>query len=1057
MFWIRISLIALLASGLFGQAFRGNLDGIVTDASGAVLPGATVQLSNPSTGSSQTATSGSNGSYLFPELAVGVYSLTVTASGFQTKKIDNIEIAVSKTTDLNVQMGVAQQTSTVEVSAAAVSVDATSSALTEVVNRREVQDLPMNGRDFRQMFKMVPGVSPAQTSINGSRTTGTNYQIDGADNNDAFQNTSAVNQGGVAGIAGTLLPIDAIDQFAVESSGGPEQGRNGGAQINVVLKSGTNEFHGTAFYFNRNEFFAARSPFLAAGAPKQEIRNNQYGFSAGGPIIKDRTFFFISGEAQLALADNSIKITEPSNAFVAAAEAEMQKYGVSPNPVSLNLLTIFPASVRNGPATPNNYVSTGQNNYNSYNGVMKIDHRFNSVHSMFLRYYVGTGTQTANIGSDIPEFFQIAPAHMHNVAIAETAILSPRLVNVLTLGVNYFYQSFNDANTGYNPLALGLNTGVTSPVLQGSPSLKITGFDYVGATSPETRTDTTGHITDTLSYNLGKHALGFGGEFRKAQADVGYDINERGTFTFDGTRGPWSTDTSLASSVNPSGPDIKNLADFLAGTPSNSSGATITQGPLQRLYLQNSFDLWAGDTYRVTTKLTVNYGARYTYQGVLHDSKNTITNFIPGTGFVVPNVGGAGPLYPKDYNNLAPRLGFAYNPFNDGKTVIRGGYGIFYDVPALNFFTANTSFKNGGAAGVNANPGGPDPVYNISATNVTFQSGVPVFGSSGPTGSLGVFAVSQNFRTPYVQNFNLNIQRQITSTTLLQVGYVGSMGRKLPIFLDLNQAVVINGTTVRPYATEYPTLGAINTAESIANSDYNSLQVQLRQRVWHGLSDTTNYTWGHSIDDASAVRNTLPTNSYNLEGDRGNSTFDIRHAFTSFLSYDVPQIAKFAPRLTKGWQLNSLFTFNTGQPIVITAGTNASGSGENLDRVNLIGDPFASITPATAPVVQYLNKAAFAAPALGTFGTLGRDAIYGPGIGTVDFSVFKRTPITDRISTEFRVEIFNLFNRTNYANPSGTFSSSSFGQLTATFNNSNAPGLGFAEPRNTQLALKIIW
>ena len=520
--------------------------------------------------------------------------------------------------------------------------------------------------------------------------------------------------------------------------------------------------------------------------------------------------------------------------------------------------------------------------------------------------------------------------------------------------------------------------------------------------------------------------------------------------TFDGTRGPWSTDPTAKG-------DLANLADFLAGMPSNSNGATIVQGPLQRLYYQDSFDLWAGDTFRVNPHLTLSYGARYTYQGVLHDSKNSITNFIPGQGFVTPGVGGAGPLYPQDWNNLAPRVGFAYTPFADGKTVLRGGYGIVYDVPALNFFAANTSFKNGGAAGVNANPAGANPVYSLSAKNVIFSPGVPIFGSSTPNPPFGVFAVNQNFRTPYVQNFNLNIQRQLSNSTLLQVGYVGSLGRKLPIILDLNQPIVTNGVAVRPFASQYPTLGAIDTAESIANSEFNSLQVQLRQRLWRGLSANFNYTYGHSLDDASAVRNTLPTNSYNLENDHGSSTFDIRHAVTSFVTYDVPQIGKFAPRLTKGWQLNSLFTFATGQPINIVAGTNASLTGENLDRINLIGNPFTGIVPATPPIVQYLNKAAFATPAPGTFGNLGRDVLYGPGIGTVDFSIFKKTPITERITTELRVEIFNLFNRINYANPSGTFSSSSFGQLTSTLNNGSAPGLGFAEPRNTQVALKIIW
>ena len=252
---------------------------------------------------------------------------------------------------------------------------------------------------------------------------------------------------------------------------------------------------------------------------------------------------------------------------------------------------------------------------------------------------------------------------------------------------------------------------------------------------------------------------------------------------------------------------------------------------------------------------------------------------------------------------------------------------------------------------------------------------------------------------------------------------------------------------------------AIDTAFSVANSNYSSLQAQLRQSLWKGLAATFNYTYGHAIDDTSDVRNTLPTNSYDLKDERGNSTFDIRHIVTSFWSYQVPQWGHFAPRLTKGWQLNSLFTFHGGSPLNILAGTNRSGTGENRDRVDVIGDPFTGFS-STIPgslAIQYMTKAAFANPALGTFGNIGRNAIYGPGFGSVDFSVFKRTPITERISAEFRVEIFNLLNRANYANPSTTFSSSSFGQITATRNGGSAPGLGFGEPRNTQLGLHIVF
>jgi hypothetical protein len=1043
---VRTTVLLLFAAALPAQTFRGSISGVVTDASGAVVAGAAVKLDNPATGISRAAASNSQGEYLFADLPVGLYTITVSQTGFDTRKFDRVEVAVSRTTNLDVKLGIAQQTQVVEVQANAATIETTSSALVAVVDTKTVADLPMNGRDFRQMIKLAPGVSPASTSVNGMRTNGNNYQIDGADNNDAFQNAAAVNQGGVSGIAGTLLPIEAIDQFSVQSNASAETGRNAGSSVNLVIKSGTNTLHGSAYYFNRNEALAARSPFQTATSPKQVIRNNQFGFSLGGPIAKNKTFYFINGEAQLSIANNSLLDTIPSDAWVTAGKNVLAQYAVAVNPVSLNLITIWPASTRTGPATTNNYLSNGRNEYNSFNGIIKIDHHFNDNHSISARYFGGTGTQTADVGSHIRDFFQVAPSHMHNISIVENALLTPTLVNQLTLGVNYFLQTFNDANTSFNPIALGLNTGVTDPTLIGAPKLTINGFDYVGATQPLGRIDTTGHITDNLTWAHGRHQAKFGGEFRRARLDVFYQINKRGSFTFDGTRGPWASDTTLSG-------NLRSIADFLAGYPSNSSGAVIVVGALQRDYYQNSFDWWAHDTVRVNSKLNFNFGLRYTYHGVLHDSNNNITVFTPDKGFAGPGHG-LDSLYPKDLNNFAPRFGFAYTPAKSGKTVIRGAWGVFYDVPALNFFTANTGLPNGGAAGVNANPGGPNPVYTITARNVVFEPGVPVFGSAGPVPPFGAFGIDQNYRTPYVHNFNLNVQRQLSSSTVLQAGYVGSLGRKLSVLRDINQP--ING--VRPYSALYPTLATIDSVFSMANSNYSSFQAQLRQSLYKGLAASFNYTYGHGIDNTSDVRNTVPTNSYDLKNERGNSTFDIRHIVTSFVSYQLPG-SKFAPLLTKGWQVNSLITLHGGTPLNILAGTNRSGTGENRDRVDLVGGPFAgfSSTIPNSLAIQYITKAAFANPATGTFGNLGRNAIYGPGFGAVDFSLFKSTTIRERLRAEFRVEIFNLFNRVNYANPNTTYSSSSFGQITATRNGGSAPGLGFGEPRNTQLGLRLVF
>jgi hypothetical protein len=1037
----------MLTSSGFAQTFRGNLTGVITDSSDAAIAHAVVDLRNPSNGLKRSLASSSNGGFAFAELPVGSYTLTVSSSGFESKTVDRVEVEISRTTNLTVQLAVAQQQQTVRVEASAVTLDTASSALAAVVDARVVRDLPVNGRDYRELFKMSPGVqaanNPGNISVNGTRTGFINYQIDGVDNNDASGNNIGLNQGGVGNaIPDVYLPMESIDQLSVQSDAQADMGRNGGANINTVIKSGTNALHGSLYEFNRNEALASRSPVLSPGTPKQVIRNNQFGFSLGGPIIKNRTFFFINGEAQRAISAISVLDTAPSAAWAAQATSLLRQSNVPVNQVSTNLLNFYPASSRTGPATSNNYLAQGQNEFKSYNSVVRIDHHFNDNHTIFVRYVGGYGWQTAASGSNFQDFFQTVPAHIHNFGLVENDVWSPKMVNQITVGISYFHMTFDDLNTGFNPVAAGLNTGVTDPRLTaGSPRIQISGFDSIGQSNagPLSRIDPTGHLTDNLSYTKGRHQLKFGGEVRRSMYDAAYLTNGRGTFVFDGSRGPWSSDKTLSS-------PLRALADFLAGYPSNSNGASIVVGNQAWTYAYNSIDGWAHDTFQISPELSLNFGVRYTYQGEVHGvgAGKELYNFTPQNGFKT------GPLYNNDFLNFAPRVGFSYAPKWLRGTVLRGGYGIYYDAPTAGTF-GFTTISNGGASGINQNPAGPSRIFATSATNVVFQPGVPIFGLATPAPPYGVMAANPDFTMPRVHTANFNLQHQFTSSTLLQVGYVGTFGRDLPIFLDINQPV--NG--VRPLAAQYPTLGAINQWNTIAFSNYNSLQASLRQRLWRGLAANFNYTWSHAVDDASDNKPN-PENSYNIVNDTGASKFDARHIVSGFISYEVPQWAHFAPRLTRGWQVNSLFTTSTGSPFNILAGTNVSGTGENQDRVNLIGDPFANVPVLTGTTaVQYFNPAAFGKPAAGTYGNLGRDALYGPGFGSVDFSIFKRTRITERIGSEFRVEIFNLFNRTNWANPNATFTSGSFGQLTATKNGTTGAGLGFGEPRNTQLSLKI--
>lgn len=1053
------ALVSVLA--LNAQTFRGQITGTVEDASGAAIGAAVVEAVHQGTGVRRSTATTAAGDFSMPDLPLGMYAISVSKPGFQIQK-SQLEVVVSRVSSVNFRLPVATQTAVVEVSGAVAAVETTSTTLTGVVNTKTVEDLPMNGRDFRQMLKLSPGVNPANSSVNGNRTRGNNYQIDGADNNDGFQNASAVNQGGVAGIAGTLLPVEAIDQFSVATNGGAEAGRNGGGQINLVIKSGTNQIHGSGYYFNRNEYFAANTPLAAPGAGVRRIRNGQGGFSAGGPIRRDKTFFFITGEEQKADAANATAVTTLSPAWLDQGRAVLSAFGVAQNPVSTGIIGFYPARIRTGPAQVNNFFSTDANTYNSYNGIVKVDHNLNSSHNLSARYYGGTGTQAAVVDSLAPyrEYFQVAPSHMHNVSVALNSVISPRIVNNLVLGANYFLQVFNDLDTSPNPIAAGLNTGVTAASLQGSPTIRISGFATAGATQPLGRTDTTGHLTDTVSVTYGHHQIKAGGEFRYALLDIYYDQGTRGTFTFDGTRGPW------ASAAGYTAQQIA-LADFLAGYPTNSSGATITRPApgvktpgsfLQRNYVQNSFDFYIHDNWQVTPRLNLNFGARYTYLAPVGDQDNSITTFVPGKGIVGPGHG-LDTLYPRDWNNIAPRFGFAYQPTSDGKTVIRGSYGIFYDVPAVAFFASNNGGSNGGAAGINANPGGPIPIQSLSApAGLVLQSGVDPW-ANATVPILGVMSVSQGFRTPYVQNFSLNVQRQLGASMTLQAGYVGSLGRKLVYIHDINAAALGTGSVQsrRPYNSTYPTLGAINQLESGAGSEYNSLQVQLTRRYSHGLTGSVAYTYGHAIDYASEARNVMLANSYNLALDRGSADFDSRHTVTAFVSYSLPSFPSRWKAITGGWQINTLITAHTGLPINFRSGTDSNGDGDTWDRIDLVGDPFANVPAApNSTSVRWVNRDAFRAPAAGTTGNLGRNSIYGPGFFSIDPSLFKEIPLRERVKAQFRVEVFNVLNTANLANPTVAFNSGSFGLISNTRNGGGAPGLGFGEPRNLQLALKLL-
>jgi len=1071
-----ISLTLLLATAVSAQNFRGGIKGVVTDESGAILPSAIVRATNEATSLMNSTVASSAGEFSFLDMPLGNYTVEVSQSGFETMKINGIRVSGGTVYDLPVKLSLARVSSSVEVSAAAVEVETSTAAQTNVVPAKTVQDLPVNGRNYTQMIAFTAGFAGTGGSgaINGLRSGQINQQIEGVDNNDDANNSSAANQGGVQGIPGVIFPLDAIEEFSVQSQSGAETGRSPGAVVNLIVKSGGNQVHGSAYYYNRNEALAAASPFAAAGTPKSELRNQNFGGSAGGPIKKDKTFYFVTYEEQKFIIGQASYATEPSYAYQAAAKQLLTQYGVPVNPVAQNLLnTLWPSSLLNGPAAANNYYATTPETGYSHNGLAKMDHSFNDANRLSFRWYTGQGSQTAPLSSFIPYYYQVGPMHVHNIAAILNSTISPTITNELLLGVNYFHQAFHDAFSGFDPAASGFVTGITGPFLQGAPNLNISGFDQTGLSPISGRQDYTGHLVDTVSMVKGKHQIRLGAESRRVSlfeigAGAGNNWGGRGNFSFTGQVGPWSSLLSAKGYDT----NIVSLADFLAGDVFSS---TIEAGNVNRNVGQNNVNAFVSDTWQVTRKLSVNLGLRWDYLSPLTDGDHNLSTFDPSVAGGIAVVGEQIPqLYPSDFKMFSPRIGLAYQPGGIDGLVIRAGFGLYYDTPSGNTFLAQGSLSNNGAIGVDANPAGSSPVFAEARSGYTINYGQPIFPTSlciCGNNVFGLFGVSQQFTPSDTMNFSFNIEKSLGKNTILQVGYVGSEARHLVTISDINQPALgsnfISGTNAagftalqqsRPYFAQFPNFGAIDELQSNGTSNYNSLQVIVRTKSWHGLISQYAYTWSHNLEEL-ASGSTLPENSNNIMGDYGNASYDIRHQFKGYLIYDIPA-APIGPKwLTSGWQTNSFMYIRTGRPVVIKASSDTSGTLEGTQRANIVGDPFAGESHdfTDGESLRWFNPAAFVNPPTGTFGSMQKDSVFGPGFASVDLSVFRTFPIKEKMRLQFRAEMFNVFNHVNLAQPSAKVGSS-LGLIGSTLSASaGQPGIGPGEPFNMQLALKLLF
>jgi len=1091
------------------QTFRGGIAGTVADASGAAIAGADVSAVETSTNVTYDTVSSSAGEFNFTNLPLGSYTVTVTATGFATAKYDQVQISAGVTYTLAAKLGVSSTAQTVEVTAAALTLDTATDVQATVLPPVVVQNLPNSGRDFTQMLAQTTGFAGLSTgggagvsSVNGTRSNAVNWQIEGTDNNDLWWNIPAVNQGGVSAIAGVIFPIDAIDDFSFVTTGSTTLGRNPGGTANLTIKSGSNSLHGTVDYFNHDEYFERRNPFSST---KPESRLQDYGFSVGGPILKDKFFFFLAGEHQDFLIGAENHTTEPSAAYQTAAYSVLDYYGVPHNSVAANLLNgngtlqgLWPASALTGPASPENYQASGNLTGHSFNGVIKLDAKLTDKDHLSARWFVGQGTQTAPTSSDLTPYFENAPIHVQNYSIVYNRVLTPAMANQVSMGVSYFNQVFGDHSTAFSPIGLGLNTGVTDPALPGAPHIIIgptgsgagltagnTGFDPTGVTAPSGRNDITGHLDEDLSWTKAAHQFHFGGEFRQAQVDDFYQTGERGTLYFDSSQGPWTT-ANFASGVaqtpcaalatknkgatppTGSASNVLFLADFLAGC-FDPTASSIVQGNPKRQVFVNTFALYAQDAWQIGKRFNFNYGLRYDYEGPVHSAYANLSIFDPTspTGLDVAGQGVAN-IYQQFWGAVSPRIGFAYQLDSTGKTVLRGGYGFYYDSIYMKSILQNNGVQNISVFGPGLNPAGINQVVNATGLNQVIKSGVDIFPpfspasiASAPAGSVSISTFDKNFKPSDTQIWDLNLQHSLTNAVIAQIGYVGTKGTHLLGLFDINPAAPnasespVNST--RPYSKQFPAFGVIDEARSNLGSIYNSLQSSLRLQSWHGLTAQLAYTWSHALDYETGLLPYVPQNPLNEKAEYGNSDFDVRNTFTGYFDYAIP--AFHGPkRLTHGWELNSGFSFHGGTPYTVDASSNVSGNGEGADRAIQVIKNANSVSHAiVGGAVQWFNPNAFVDPAAGAYSPTRRGQNYNPGYGAFDLSGLKTTAITERVNFLFKANIYNLFNRTNLA-PVGFPATGEGGTIGSTLGPYlGNPTIGPGEPLNVEFAGKIIF
>ena len=1071
----------------------GSISGTVRDPSGGVIPGVKLTLTSTATNAHLSTVSNTTGEFQFPQLAPATYSLVAENSGFKRATASSVLVQVDQVTHIDLTLEVGSVTDSVQVEAAAPLLESDKSTISSVIDTRTIANMPMNARQYLDLALLTPGAVPSQPgqqgggfNVAGARSQSNNFLLDGVSNIDTQ----------IGSPLGNFRITDAVQEFAVQTSvPTAEFGRGHGAQVSIVTKSGTNQFHGSAFEYLRNSNMDAADFFTnkLKGA-KNTLHRNQYGATVGGPVRKDKTFFFLSWEGFRQVNPTVSSTRVPTDAERATVT----------DPISKAVLKFWPSP--NAPGTTNFIANVAANTFDN-SGVAKIDHHFSDRDVLTARWaeYQGTAV-TAGV---LPALGGTSNSPVSRSAVlTETHTFSSTLINEFRFGFSRNVTFLTVQDSGFNaasvftdangkPLA-GVVDGTTNVLDSGLPTITVSGgFAVLGTANnyPQGRITNTYELFDNMSwvspFGASRHSFRFGIHARREEARRFLDGSARGTFNF------------------------QSFSDFASGLLNTSTFFTGNSLCYWRRY---PVDAYWQDTYKARTNLTINYGVRYEYPSAIYQTRQQATNFVPGAGAMLlgtnqvlnidPTKKGAPSFFYtqapftlsnsgvlSDKNNIAPVVGLAYTPrfahglFGSDDTVIRAGFRVGYD-DVFNNVPANMGLNAPYNVTTNQSAGVTQPGKFPWA--IGFDQAVPFisnYGNQGPghptSGVIGLGAIDPNLRSAYIYQYNFGIQRRLGSSFSVEADYQGSSGHKLMVSLDQNQPTVIvndltKGGKVAPneQVFPYPSFARLTMGKDLATSHYNGLVLTTKYQGRHGIYLQGSYTYGKSLDDSSSwsTPSGQPGNvadPRHLKADWGPSNFDLRHRAVFTYVIDVPagpghRILGWSSPISRqvfgGWQISGITTVQSGAPFTVyNNSTDFSGFNQTSDRPDVIG---------TGPLQQDNRNvdAAFdttffsKTPPTGRVGTAGRDQFYGPGLVNFDFSAAKNFPLhAERVRLQFRADLFNIFNHTNFANPVSNQSNATFGKITATVGSAVATAVGTTAglvgggPRVIQLSMRLIF